>query len=184
MANALVGTIYILLAMCFGELSSIVPFAGGSFGYCRASLGPFWGFMVGASEMLENLFFVSVSVLVTSKALTAVCETDDSLQPMWFFVLFTLIFGVHLRGGALFWYSIIACGLVSVVLIFLYCSVGMQEINVEKWGTKNGQLFMDSEFPFFATLYRCTFFYFGIEVVPQTCERVKNVSQLGSLYAC
>eukprot|EP01033_Poteriospumella_lacustris_P002322 gene2322-biopygen1008 len=58
LGHALVGLMYVLLAVCFAELTSVVPFAGGSFGFCRAALGPFWGFMVGASEVLENIMKV------------------------------------------------------------------------------------------------------------------------------
>ena len=46
-ANLIVGLLYVLLSVCLGELTSIVAFPGGSFGYCRCAFGPFFGYLVG-----------------------------------------------------------------------------------------------------------------------------------------
>ena len=77
------GCMYLLLAMCFAELSSIVAFAGGSFGYCRAALGPFWGFMVGASEMLQNFMYVVATVMVFAHTCTMLFAVTRMLEPLW-----------------------------------------------------------------------------------------------------
>eukprot|EP01040_Poterioochromonas_malhamensis_P001405 gene1405-biopygen183 len=39
---------FICLSLCMGEMSSALPFSGGVFGFVRAALGPFFGFMVAS----------------------------------------------------------------------------------------------------------------------------------------
>eukprot|EP01033_Poteriospumella_lacustris_P016793 gene16793-biopygen7552 len=117
--------------MCFAELSSIVAFAGGSFGYCRAALGPFWGFMVGASEMLQNFMYVIATVMVFAHTCTMLFASTRLLEPLWMALAYAMIFGVHLRGGMLFWYTVMVSGGVTVLLIVMFCCGAMKTINVE-----------------------------------------------------
>lgn len=168
---------YILLSMCFAELTSIVAFAGGSFGYCRASLGPFWGFMVGASEMLENFLYVIVTVMTIGAAFTEIFAIDRMYEPLWFLLIYGIITGVHLRGGSLLWYTVIVCGLATSLLIIIFCCSLMRTVDVEKYGMPNGKLFQSqSPHHFMEAMFFPTWFYIGIEILPQTCERVKDVS--------
>ncbi len=43
---------FICLSLCMGEMSSALPFSGGVFGFVRAALGPFFGFMVASCEFV------------------------------------------------------------------------------------------------------------------------------------
>jgi ethanolamine permease len=170
------GCMYLLLAMCFAELSSIVAFAGGSFGYCRAALGPFWGFMVGASEMLQNFLFVTATVMTLSTTCTEFFDVSGNLEPLWMALAYAMIFGVHLRGGMLFWYTVMVSGGVTVLLIVMFCCGAMKTINVEKYALPDGMLFRGGAHQPVESLYFCAWFYIGLEIVPQTCEHVKDVS--------
>ena len=169
---------YLLLSFCFAELVSIVPFAGGSFGYCRASLGPFWGFMVGASEVLENVLKVVVTVILIGAAISAVFETKKAMEPFWHAISYTVIYGVHLRGGALLWYTVIMSGFCTMVLILMFCVGNMKEMDIELWGRIQQSSFEGEGKDFLGTLYYPIWIYIGLEIVPQTCERVKNVSDV------
>ncbi len=39
---ALCSLAYICLALCIGEMAGIIAFSGGSYGYCRCTLSPYW----------------------------------------------------------------------------------------------------------------------------------------------
>lgn len=176
LSNLLVGLMYVLLAMCFAELTSIVAFAGGSFGYCRAALGPFWGFMVGASEMFENFLYVVVTVMAIGSACTVVFGVDRMYEPIWYLISYGIITGVHLRGGLLFWHGVIVSGITTMILVFIYCAGGMKHVDIYKWGMPDGTLFKKSPYHFTEAVFFPTWFYIGLEIVPQTCERVKDVN--------
>lgn len=168
---------YLLLSMCYAELTSVVAFAGGSFGYCRAALGPFWGFLVGASEMLENFLYVVVTVMTIGSACTEVFGTSRQWEPVWYLLTYGLLVGVHLRGGELLWYTVMLCGIVTVALILLFCVSETLTIDVSKYGLQNGRLFNDGATGFMEAIYFPSTFYIGLEILPQTCDRVKNVSR-------
>lgn len=176
LSHALIGFMYFMLACCIAELTSIVPFAGGSFGFCRVALGPFWGFMVGASEVLENIMKVVVCVFLISISVTAVFETDPNLEPVWELVCYVLLYGIHLRGGALLWYSVIGLGLITVGTVLMFCIGNTKDIDIEMYGRIQASTFEGRGKEFIESFSLPIWVYIGLEIVPQTCERVKNVS--------
>eukprot|EP01040_Poterioochromonas_malhamensis_P016107 gene16107-18196_t len=167
---------YLLLSMCYAELTSVVAFAGGSFGYCRAALGPFWGFLVGASEMLENFLYVVVTVMTIGSACTEVFGTSRQWEPVWYLLTYGLLVGVHLRGGELLWYTVMVCGSATVLSVSLFCAGEMEHVNVTKWAAVDGKLFSGTPQHFMEALFFPTWFYIGVEIMPQLCERVKDVN--------
>lgn len=166
---------YVLLAVCFAELTSVVPFAGGSFGFCRAALGPFWGFMVGASEVLENIMKVVVCVFLIALSSSSIFETKESLQLVWIFLCYLSLFAIHLRGGAVFWAAVIILGLISIGTVLMFCIGNTKDIDVKLYGQIENSSFEGRGDEFLGSLYLLIWVYIGLEIVPQTCERVKNV---------
>ena len=63
MAFVCIGTAYFCLCACTAELSSCVPFAGGSYGLARCSFGSYAGFLVGICEAFEYMIYVAVSAV-------------------------------------------------------------------------------------------------------------------------
>lgn len=176
LTNVVIGLMYVLLTLCFAELTSIVAFPGGSFGYCRASLGPFWGFMVGVTEMFDNFIVVMISALSVGSACTELFGTSRDIEPVWYLIFYLILYGVHLRGGILLWYFIITCGIFVMVLIAIYCFGLVSAIDVNKYCMPNGDSFIGGSRGFMESLVFPVWFYLGVELVPQTCDRVKNVS--------
>eukprot|EP01040_Poterioochromonas_malhamensis_P017031 gene17031-19483_t len=175
LGHALVGLMYVLLAICFAELTSVVPFSGGSFGFCRAALGPFWGFMVGASEVLENIMKVVVCVYLIASACTSVFKTKAHFTPCWILVCYVLLFAIHLRGGSFFCNTIIILGLISIGTVLMFCIGNTKDIDVELYGQIDNSTFDGHGEDFLSSLYLVIWVYIGLEIVPQTCERVKDV---------
>jgi uncharacterized integral membrane protein len=132
--------------------------------------------MVGASEVLENVLKVVVTVILIGAAITAVFETKKKMEPFWHAISYTVIYGVHLRGGALLWYTVIMSGFCTMVLILMFCVGNMKEMDIELWGRIQQSSFEGEGKDFLGTLYYPIWIYIGLEIVPQTCERVKNVS--------
>lgn len=173
-ANLLVGLMYLLLSMCLAELTSTVTFVGGSFGYCRCSLGPFWGYLVGATEAFENFLVVIVTVFNIATACTVGFGTDHRYEPLWMAITYLIMCGVHLRGGALLWHSIMGSGVITMILVLIYCGGTMEHINMQKYAYAQG-LFKRSPFHFMQGMFYCAWFYIGVEIVPQTCKRIIDV---------
>ncbi len=81
---------FICLCLCMGEMSSALPFSGGVFGYARASIGPFFGFMVACTE------FMFCMVTISLKAQRFLSDEHGQLIV---FVMFLFCLVVNLIGG-------------------------------------------------------------------------------------
>jgi len=52
-ATMMIASGYLCLMLCISEVTSALPFAGGSYGLARISLGFYPGFIIGCSEAFE-----------------------------------------------------------------------------------------------------------------------------------
>ena len=62
-ASLLIAAAYYCLCCCVSELSSCVPFAGGTYGLARCSYGGHIGFLIGCCEAFEYIIYVAVSTI-------------------------------------------------------------------------------------------------------------------------
>mmetsp|Transcript_28876 Transcript_28876/g.48477 ORF Transcript_28876/g.48477 Transcript_28876/m.48477 type:complete len:120 (+) Transcript_28876:48-407(+) len=44
-ANTMIGLAYVGLVLCQAEMTSMLPFSGGTYGFARVTLGPFVGYL-------------------------------------------------------------------------------------------------------------------------------------------
>ncbi len=57
---------YLALCLCMGEMASALPFSGGAYGFVRAVLGPYLGFMVACCEFV---YCTTYTVIMVSRLL-------------------------------------------------------------------------------------------------------------------
>ncbi len=102
---------FICLCLCMAEMSSALPFSGGIFGFVRAAVGPFPGFMVACTEFMFSM--VSIS-LRTQRFLS-----DTSGQKM---VIVTILFClvVNLIGGKPVFALTSFLGFCIVIMMLIY----------------------------------------------------------------
>ena len=106
---------FFCLCLCMGEMSSALPFSGGVFGFVRAALGPFWGFLVATCE------FVYCITAIALKAQRVFGSTSSNVLDAGGIVL---IFGVclllNLIGGKPVFALTSVMGLLITSLLFIY----------------------------------------------------------------
>jgi ethanolamine permease len=186
----LVGVLYICLMACYGELVATVPFSGGAFGYCRCALGPFWGFVVGASEVLQYFTFVASSVQFGSTAVTFALGASPDLEPIYYLIIYLVTFFVQLRGGNLLWNVVIVCSVVTIFPVILFLIGAFMKFDYNKYA--NAAPNMYESFPSGDGFMRSAFlgpsyFYIGIEMLPQVCNHVRDPNitlPRGMYYGC
>ena len=57
------GAGYLCFCLCAGEMSSALPFSGGAYGFVRASLGPYFGFLVACCEFVYCTCYTVLKIL-------------------------------------------------------------------------------------------------------------------------
>lgn len=185
-----VGLLYICLMACYGELIATVPFSGGAFGYCRCALGPFWGFVVGSSEVLQYFSFCVSSTLSGSYALTYGFQTSPDFEPIYYIIIFVATFLIHIRGGNLVWNAVIACSIITIFPVILFLIGAFSKYDYNKYANREPAMyngFAGSEEFMTQALFSPTYFYIGIEMLPQVCNRVRNPDVTlprGLFYGC
>ena len=111
---------YVCLCFCIAEMTNILPFAGGTYGFARVTVNIYGGYIVGCCEVMAYVLYISTSVHILGKMMSLFLNLSDIYEPLyWLFFYFTAI-AVQLQGGSLFWQLNKMLALISVLVIFLY----------------------------------------------------------------
>ncbi len=152
---------YFLLDMSLSELVGIVPFAGGSFGFVRCSLGPFLGFMAASAEMCMYMFYTIRTVQKMAQMVTFVTLLDKELEPVWALIAYCLVLVFHLRGGGWFWNTMLGCTIFTILLLAVFLVSSWTITDFDQYAHSshgfdgNGSTFLEN-------LYYSMWFYQGM----------------------
>eukprot|EP00601_Ochromonadales_sp_CCMP2298_P033122 CAMPEP_0173372878 /NCGR_PEP_ID=MMETSP1144-20121109/28170_1 /TAXON_ID=483371 /ORGANISM="non described non described, Strain CCMP2298" /LENGTH=694 /DNA_ID=CAMNT_0014324957 /DNA_START=39 /DNA_END=2125 /DNA_ORIENTATION=+ len=101
------GTAFICLTLCQAEMTSMLPFSGGSYGFARVTLGPFVGFIVGYMEALSNFMFTVEVAEHFGYLVQIMMGSTSQLRPVYW--LFFYIPAVSLLvSGSKYFYPVTA----------------------------------------------------------------------------
>lgn len=118
----IVGLGYMMLACCLAEMTSIVTFTGGAYGYVRSAVGPYFGFMTGCFELLMYNFYTICAVKTLGECITeSQVGIDSDWLPIIFLGFYSGVIAFYLRGGFYFWVAMCVLAAVSICTIFLFC---------------------------------------------------------------
>jgi amino acid transporter len=171
------GILYVLLSLTFAEMSSAVPFAGGSFGYVRCTLGPFWGYLVGASELLENFVFVCACVrsMGISSTIAWEVQTNFDARPKTFPVFYTALFLVNSIGGTFYWRSVMFFGLYAIGIVMMFLIISYRDYDLNHYAFYKMDEFEGEPRLFLRRLHYLMGAYMGLQIMPLLSERIIDV---------
>eukprot|EP00981_Chlorochromonas_danica_P007994 scaffold1936_cov197-Ochromonas_danica.AAC.1 len=156
------------------EMTSILPFSGGSYGYVRCVLGPLIGYMIGFFEAMEYVMFVATSLDAVGRAISAITGTARNAEPIYWLFFYTICLPLHILGGSAFWKvgAVLAVWIVILVLVYLLGNAGGAVLKKDHTGDV-AQLDPDamSFMRYFSISGWC---YKGIEVMTLTCDNTRN----------
>eukprot|EP01031_Cornospumella_fuschlensis_P025428 gene25428-30703_t len=113
---------YFCLVFCIAEMTSILTFAGGSYGFTRAVLGPVTGYFVGVCESLEYILYVAAAAVSFELLCADLFHYESTaVKPLYYLLLYAITLPFHLYGGHIFWVYSTVLGIVSLIVIVLYC---------------------------------------------------------------
>lgn len=175
LTTVMVGSGYLCLTLCLAEMTSILPFAGGSYGYVRCTLGPALGFLVGCCEAMEYVLYVATALAEFGQLVSISTHFPSAYEPLYWMLFYLVALSVHLRGGAVFWRTsdlLAVCTLLLVVLSLLSATtVG----NFERYAS-DAEAFEGDGYRFFLYFPLASWFFVGVEAMTLTCEHVSDPS--------
>lgn len=164
---------YICLTLCMSEMSSTLPFSGGIYGFVRAFLGPFSGYIASRFELLLNISMVSISTLVVAAFPTIAGISTIEQEPAWWCLFYGFAMIVILMGGNVFRVWVWLSGSFALVLMLIYIFGSFQSVDYNTWANGDhpfsGSDFMGA-FPFTSPVY------LGIQYLPLTSGNCADVS--------
>lgn len=166
---------YICLCFCMAELSSALPFSGGIYGFVRAFLGPYYGFLVAFYDILFNVLYVSRCIIYLSYLPSLFGYTEVELKPLFALVIYGLCNGMCILGeNRTFWKVNRGLGAVSLFLMLIYLIGTLKQVNYDKWVSAtdiyHSNLAMGHLLP-------STWLFVGIEYLPLASSTCSNPRQ-------
>lgn len=107
--------------MCLAEMTSILPFSGGGYGFARVAVNIFWGYIIGCCEMIEYILYVSSTVLPFGELLTEILGTEKRWEPLYWLVFYCSAIFIQVWGGNIFWKASFLLGTLCFLIIAFYC---------------------------------------------------------------
>lgn len=174
--------LYFLLVLCLAELTSIIAFAGGSYGYVRCGLSPFLGFLVGISEWFQNNNHMIGTVIVIGRSVNTGLELPrEHWRPLWYFLTYVIAVLFVARGGKIFWYTMTGCAIFTIIFILMFIFGALfgdehfQDTANERLGSYESG-FMDSDNMILRVVNYSGWMFMGCEAVTVSIAKTTNVS--------
>ncbi|MFD7203535.1 ethanolamine permease [Streptomyces sp. NPDC059893] len=181
-AMALMGVMYACMVFSLAELSSVLPTAGGGYGFARRALGPWGGFLTGTAILIEYVLApAAISIFIGDYVESLGLFGLTSGWPVYL-ACFLVFIGIHLWGvGEALRFSFVVTGIaVAALLVFAVAAFTdfdasrLNDIPVDTgaFGSNSwlpmGLLGIWAAFPF------GMWFFLGVEGVPLAAEETKD----------
>ena len=181
-AMALMGVMYACMVFSLAELSSVLPTAGGGYGFARRALGPWGGFLTGTAILIEYVLApAAISIFIGDYVESLGLFGLTSGWPVYL-ACFLVFIGIHLWGvGEALRFSFVVTGIaVAALIVFAVAAFTdfdasrLNDIPVDAgaFGANSwlpmGLLGIWAAFPF------GMWFFLGVEGVPLAAEETKD----------
>ncbi|MFE0104187.1 ethanolamine permease [Streptomyces sp. NPDC059009] len=181
-AMALMGVMYACMVFSLAELSSVLPTAGGGYGFARRALGPWGGFLTGTAILIEYVLApAAISIFIGDYVESLGLFGLTSGWPVYL-ACFAIFIGIHLWGvGEALRFSFVVTG-IAVVALIVFAAAAFTDFDASKlndvavdhsaFGANSwlplGLLGIWAAFPF------GMWFFLGVEGVPLAAEETKD----------
>ncbi|MDJ1132244.1 ethanolamine permease [Streptomyces iconiensis] len=181
-ATVLMGTMYACLVFSLAELASILPTAGGGYGFARRALGTWGGFLTGTAILIEYILApAAISVFIGGYVESLGLFGLESGWPVYL-ACFIVFISIHLWGvGEALRFSFVVTGIaVAALLVFAIGALthfdagSLNDVAVKSsaLGSSSwlplGLLGIWAAFPF------GMWFFLGVEGVPLAAEETRD----------
>ncbi|MEV0122944.1 ethanolamine permease [Streptomyces sp. NPDC050703] len=181
-AMALMGVMYACMVFALAELSSVLPTAGGGYGFARRALGPLGGFLTGTAILIEYILApAAISIFIGDYVESLGLFGLTSGWPVYL-ACFAVFIGIHLWGvGEALRFSFVVTGIAVVALLVFAVGAFMDfdasrlddiPVDTDAFGANSwlplGLLGIWAAFPF------GMWFFLGVEGVPLAAEETKD----------
>jgi ethanolamine permease len=165
---ALTSVVMIILACSLAEMTSSLPFTGGTYGFARGIYGPYLGFMVGILEILTGLACMAAFIHGFGEACVHAFRLPDNYIVIFFVLMVIFTAGMQSLDALRFsWVSRIFT-LIAITLLMIYFFSPLAVSNHGEYTSHpNSSHTGSNEWrDILGNAPTCWFFFTGIEMLP------------------
>ncbi|MBI1774037.1 MAG: amino acid permease [Proteobacteria bacterium] len=181
-ATTIVTVMYVCLAVSLAEMAAAIPFAGASYAYARAAMGPWCGFLAGLAQIIEYTMSVALTVVPVAAVLRAAAFHLigwNISDPTWWVVLYALFLFLNAYDIVLFFRTAIVLSVMSLAVLVVFWAAALPnfhidfalQISAKAYGNAwlpNGLTGVAWAIPF------AVWFYLAVEQVPMASEEARD----------
>ena len=136
--------LFIIAAMYWGlifslaEMSPALPHTGAAYSFARSAMGPWGGMVTGLAESIEYILTPAVIVFFIGSYLTAIFETPDSAQPLWWAGSYAVFLLLNLRGVELSFKVSVIVTLGALAVLAIYWLSSIPHVDLGRWALNIG----------------------------------------------
>lgn len=178
LATLLMALMYLCMCFSLAELSSMIPTAGGGYGFARSAFGPLGGFLTGTAILIEY----AIAPAAIAVFIGAYCESLFGIGGWAIYLAFYVLFiGIHIFGVGealklmfiITAVAAIALGVFIVAMVPHFSVANLLDIPVTKAAGASSFL------PFgyvgvWAAIPYAIWFFLAVEGVPLAAEETRN----------
>jgi len=167
----MIGAGYSCLVLSLAEMTSILPFAGGNYGFARCAMGPMTGYLVGLCESVEYVLYVASA----GSAFAMLCKDlfsleNDQYDPAFFVLLYVICIPAQVYGGSAFWAMSGALGVLGLLFVLLYIFAAFPDVDIDHESPRYHDGFTTMSH-FVSTINLPAWFFIGVEAMTLSCNR-------------
>jgi len=136
--------LFIIAAMYWGliyslaEMSPALPHTGAAYSFARSAMGPWGGMVTGLAESIEYILTPAVIVFFIGSYMTAIFETPDEMQPLWWAGSYAVFLFLNLRGVELSFKVSVIVTLGALAILAIYWVSAIPYFDLDRWALNMG----------------------------------------------
>ncbi|MBV2204623.1 MAG: ethanolamine permease, partial [Pseudomonas sp.] len=177
-ATLLMATMYLCMCFSLAELSSMVPTAGGGYGFARTAFGPLGGFLTGTAILIEY----AIAPAAIAVFIGAYCESLFGVGGWMVYLAFYIVFiGIHIFGVGealklMFIITAIAALALAVFILAMVPHFSVDKLlDIAPTTAAGASAFLPYGYVgIWAAIPYAIWFFLAVEGVPLAAEETKN----------
>jgi ethanolamine permease len=169
-ALLVIAAMYWGLVFSLAEMSPALPHTGAAYSFARSAMGPWGGMVTGLAESIEYILTPAVIVFFIGTYLSAIFDTPEAYQPVWWAAAYAIFLVLNLLGVELsFRVSVIVTiGALAVLAVFWVSAI--PHFDLHRWALNGGPWFPSGWTAVFSAMPFAVWLFLAIEQLPLAAE--------------
>jgi len=172
----MVVALFVIAAMYWGlvfslaEMSPALPHTGAAYSFARSAMGPWGGMVTGLAESIEYILTPAVIVYFIGTYMSAIFETSEAAQPLWWVGGYLFFLVLNLLGVELSFRISVVVTLGALAVLAVFWVSAIPHFDLGHWALNDGPWFPNGAGAVFATLPFAVWLFLAIEQLPLAAE--------------